>query len=170
MIFGHITEGEGDPLECGSDAWLGNTDGHGNGVLVLLDQPISILFSYYSMTTTLRLVKILDAGFVSSIYLFISVTVANKLNYYFEGLNEKKEHKKTFLRRTLELLGITWLLVAIIYIIQYLVEFIPSPFHALTGFDYYRPKDIQYTGIFIFILLFLQTHYRERLIAYENDI
>lgn len=118
----------------------------------------------------LRLVKILDAGFLSSIYLLISVTVANKLNYYFEGLDEKKEHKKTFLRRTLELLGITWLLVAIIYIIQYLVEFIPSPFHAIAGFNYYRPKDIEYTGIFIFILLFLQTHYRERLIAYENDI
>ena len=122
------------------------------------------------MTAALRLVSILDAGFLSSIYLLISVTVANKLNYYFEGLDEKKEHKKTFLRRTLELLGITWLLVAIIYIIQCLVEFIPSPFHALAGFKYDRPKEIQYTGIFIFILVFLQTHYRERLVAYENDI
>jgi hypothetical protein len=122
------------------------------------------------MTAALRLVKILDAGFLSSIYLLISVTVANKLNYYFEGLDEKKEHKKTFLRRTLELLGITWLLVAIIYIIQCLVEFIPSPFHAMAGFQHYPPKEIQYTGVFIFILVFLQTHYRERLVAYENDI
>ena len=121
------------------------------------------------MTVTLRLVKILDAGFLSSIYLLISVTVANKLNYYFEGLDEKKEHKKTFLRRTLELIGITWLLVAIIYIIQYLVEFIPSPFHAIAGFDHYRPKEIQYTGIFIFILLFLQKHYREKLASYASD-
>lgn len=120
--------------------------------------------------TVLQLVRILDAGFLASIYLFISVSVANRLNYYFEGLDVKKEHKKSFLRRTLELIGITWLLVAIIYVIQYLVEFIPSPFHAIAGFNYYRPKDIEYTGIFIFILLFLQTHFRERLMAYEADI
>jgi hypothetical protein len=118
----------------------------------------------------LRLIKILDIGFVSSIYLLIAVVLAGKLNSYFGEFDEKKERKKTFLRRTLELIGITWLLVAIMYIIRNLVELIPSPFHGIAGFDHYRLKELKFAGIFIFILLFLQTHYRSKLIAYASDI
>jgi len=117
----------------------------------------------------LRLVKIMDIGFVSSMYLLIAVILAGKLNTYFGEFDEKKERKKTFLRRTLELIGMTWLLVVIMYIIRNLVELIPSPFHGVAGFDHYRLKELKFAGIFIFILLFLQKHYREKLVSYASE-
>ena len=117
----------------------------------------------------LRLVKIMDIGFVSGLYLLIAVILAGKLNTYFGEFDEKKERKKTFLRRTLELIGMTWLLVATVYIIRNLAELIPSPFHGVAGFDHYRLKELKFAGIFTFILLFLQKHYREKLASYASD-
>jgi len=111
----------------------------------------------------------MDIGFVSSMYLLIAVILAGKLNTYFGEFDEKKERKKTFLRRTLELIGMTWLLVVIMYIIRNLVELIPSPFHGVAGFDHYRLKELKFAGIFIFILLFLQKHYREKLVSYASE-
>ena len=118
----------------------------------------------------IRSIKLLDIGYVTAIYLLVAVFLSNIIDRALTPVDESMERQKSLLRRTMELIGITWLLVATIYIVRNLVELIPSPFHGIAGFDHFRLKELKFAAIFIFIFLFLQTHFRDKLRFYSEDM
>lgn len=118
----------------------------------------------------IRSIKLLDIGYVTAIYLLVAVFLSNVIDRALKPVDESMERQKSLLRRTIEIIGITWLLVATIYVVRNLVELIPSPFHGIAGFDHFRLKELKFAAIFIFIFLFLQTHFRNKLRIYSDDM
>lgn len=124
----------------------------------------------YAHEFVIRSIKLLDMGYVTAIYLLIAVFLSNVIDRALTPVDESMERQKSLLRRTIELIGITWLLVATIYVVRNLVELIPSPFDGIAGFDHFRLKELKFAAIFIFIFLFLQTHFRDKLRIYSDDM
>lgn len=117
-----------------------------------------------------RIVKVLDIGYTSMIYLIIAILFAVGIDRWLGHFDETKEKKKSKLRRLLELIGITWLVVIVTYLVRNIVELIPSPFHKMGGFDHYQTKELRFGAIFMFIFLFLLTHFRDKLASFSHGI
>ncbi len=110
-----------------------------------------------------RLVKMLDIGYVATIYVILAVflsTVIDEMLGPFSKEHAKKEGNFIF---TLKTIGLVWLVGIIVYIVRNFVELIPSPFHGLAGFDHLRLKELTNAAAFAFVFLLYQKHLRARL-------
>ena len=104
------------------------------------------------------------------IYLLIAIALAVMIDKWLGTFDETKEKKKSMLRRLLEIIGLTWLVVTVTYMVRNIIEFIPSPFHKMGGFDHYQTKEIRFAAIFTFIFLFLLTHFRDKLALFSQSL
>lgn len=118
----------------------------------------------------IRHLKILDIGYITVIYFFLGIGLAKLFDKLYGKFDPKQEEKKSFLRQTLELIGMMWLSGVVIYIIRNLVEFIPSPFNGIAGFDHLRVKELKNATVFAFIFLFFQSYFKEKLQHYYNRL
>ena len=110
-----------------------------------------------------RLVKMLDIGYITTIYVILAVflsTIIDEMLGVFNAEQAKKEGNLVF---TLKTIGLVWLGGIIVYLIRNFVEFIPSPFNGLAGFDHLRMKELTTAAAFAFIFLLYQRHLRGRL-------
>jgi hypothetical protein len=119
---------------------------------------------------SIRIVKLFDIGYTSTIYLLIAITLSIMIDKWLGPFDEKKEKKKSVIRRFLELAGLTWLVVIVTYMVRNIAELIPSPFHKIAGFDHYLTKELRFAAIFTFIFLFLLTHFKEKLLSFSNEL
>jgi hypothetical protein len=118
----------------------------------------------------LRTVKIMDIGFVTAIYFLLGTFLAKLFDTLCGDFDEEKEHKKSLVLQTVEIIGMMWLYGIIIYFIRNLVELIPFPFDGLYGFNHRQLKELQNAGVFTFIFLYSQQYFKDKLFAYYNRI
>jgi len=110
-----------------------------------------------------RLVKMLDIGYITTIYVVLAVflsTIIDEMLGVFNAEEAKKEGNFVF---TMKTIGLVWLGGIIVYLIRNFVELIPSPFNGLAGFDHLRLKELTNAAAFAFIFLLYQKHLRARL-------
>jgi len=117
-----------------------------------------------------RAVKIFDIGYVTVIYFLVGIFMAKAIDNYFGKFDKKKESNKSFLIRTLELIGMIWLYGIILYVVKNIIELLPSPFDDIGGFKHEQLKELKNATVFWFVFLFFQTHFKEKLQAYFDDI
>ena len=118
----------------------------------------------------LRSIKIIDIGFVTTIYFLLGIVSARAFDNFYGKYDEKKEKAKSFLRQTLEIIGMMWLYGVIIYIVKNLVELIPSPFDGLYGFKHSLLKELKNASVYTFIFLYFQTHFKSKIVTYYNAL
>ena len=119
---------------------------------------------------TLRSIKIIDIGYVTTIYFllafFLSIWVDNKLG---EFKPEEQEQKPTS-RLVLECILHIYLIGVLVYIMRNLVEKIPFPLDGVQGFIHLKVKEVTNASVFVFIFVLYQKNLRARLDYIRNRL
>lgn len=117
-----------------------------------------------------RFVKMLDIGYTTIIYFILAIITAVLLDKLYGTYDEKKEKKKTTLRKALDLIGMIWLNGVIIYLVRNFVPFIPSPFNGLYGYQHNRLKELHDAYVFDFVLIYNQANLVKRMENFYNAV
>ena len=104
----------------------------------------------------IRTNKMIDIGFITTIYFILGAIVANIITKYQTEFNNKNEDKKTVIKSTLSLILLIWINGVLIYFARNIVELIPYPFDDLFGFHHKKVKELGAATAFTFVLLYYQ--------------
>lgn len=110
-----------------------------------------------------RLVKMTDMGFTVIIYFIVGVTLAKLSDMIYGTYNEEIDRKKSTFRLCAEIFGMIWLDLIILYLVRNLVEWIPSPFHGVYGYDHFRLKELNGSMVLGATYLYFQNNLRSKL-------
>ena len=111
----------------------------------------------------IRLIKIIDLGFIITIYAIGGLFCAKGLDRLYGKFNLQKEKKKSKIRSVVEMVGMLWLAGIVIYLFRNLIRAIPSPFHKLYGFDHHRVKELESMFIFTYVLFYFQKTLKDKM-------
>lgn len=104
----------------------------------------------------IRTNKMIDIGFITTIYFILGAIVANMMTKYQTEFNNKKEDKRTVIKSSLSLVLLIWINGVLIYFARNLVELIPYPFDSYFGFHHNKVKELGAATAFTFVLLYYQ--------------
>jgi hypothetical protein len=104
----------------------------------------------------IRTNKMIDIGFITTIYFILGAIVANIITKYQTEFNNKNEDKRTVIKSTLSLILLIWINGVLIYFARNIVELIPYPFDDLFGFHHKKVKELGAATAFTFVLLYYQ--------------
>jgi hypothetical protein len=117
-----------------------------------------------------RFIKICDIGYITSIYFLFAIFISKICDNIFGEFNKMKEKHKGKFRQLIELMGIFWIYIVIIYASKNIVELIPSPFDGINGFQHSLVKEIKTGFAFFFIFLYLQKHFLDKLVYFYKHV
>ena len=86
--------------------------------------------------------KMIDIGFITTIYFILGAIVANIITNFQTKFNSSEEDKKTLLHSSLNLIVLIWINGVLIYFARNLVELIPYPFDKFFGFEHKKVKEL----------------------------
>lgn len=112
---------------------------------------------------SIRGIKILDIGFIASIYFIIGIVASKLFDKLFGIFDPKKEEKKHIIQISLELIGMIWLIGVSTYVVRNLAEFIPSPFDGIFGFKHSKVKELSSAAVYTLIVMGYALHFRAKL-------
>jgi len=104
----------------------------------------------------IRTNKMIDIGFITTIYFILGAIVANMITKYQTEFNNKEEDKRTVIKSSLSLILLIWTNGVLIYFARNLVELIPYPFDNFFGFHHKKVKELGAATAFTFVLLYYQ--------------
>jgi len=104
----------------------------------------------------IRLNKMIDIGFITTIYFIMGAIVANIITEYQTKFDSKESDKHTLLKNIFNLILLIWTNGVLIYIARNLIEFIPYPFDNFFGFQHKKVKELGAATAFTFVLLYYQ--------------
>jgi hypothetical protein len=100
--------------------------------------------------------KMIDIGFITTIYFILGAIVANIITKFQTEFNNKVEDTKTLLSSSLSLVLLIWINGVLIYFARNIVELIPYPFDNFFGFHHNKVKELGAATAFTFVLLYYQ--------------
>lgn len=104
----------------------------------------------------IRTNKMIDIGYITTIYFILGAIVANLITKYQTEFNNKEEDKRTVIKSSLSLILLIWINGVLIYFARNLVELIPYPFDSYFGFHHNKVKELGAATAFTFVLLYYQ--------------
>jgi len=118
----------------------------------------------------IRSFKILDIGYISAIYFIIGILFARFFDKMYGVFNKKKEDKKSFIRKTFEIIGIMWLSAIVVYAVRNIIELVPFPLDGLYGYEHNRVKELKNAAVFTFIFLYFQKYFKDKIQHYYDNL
>jgi hypothetical protein len=94
----------------------------------------------------IRLNKMIDIGFITTIYFIMGAIVANTITGFQNKFDSKESDKYTLIKNIFSLVILIWINGVLIYIARNVIEFIPYPFDNYFGFHHKKVKG--YSKIF----------------------
>jgi hypothetical protein len=104
----------------------------------------------------IRLNKMIDIGFITTIYFIMGAIVANMITGFQNKFDSKESDKNTLLKNIFSLVILIWINGVLIYIARNVIEFIPYPFDNYFGFQHKKVKELGAATAFTFVLLYYQ--------------
>lgn len=104
----------------------------------------------------IRLNKMIDIGFITTIYFIMGAIVANIITGYQNKFDSKESDKRSLLKNIFNLILLIWMNGVLIYIARNVIEFIPYPFDNFFGFQHKKVKELGAATAFTFVLLYYQ--------------
>jgi hypothetical protein len=111
----------------------------------------------------IRLIKVIDIGYITLIYFAIAFLVVSALNEFYGEFNAEQENKKPVYQIVLEIVGMLWINGILIYTVRNLVAYVPFPLDNYYGFQHSKVKELSTAAIFVYFLMFLQTHLQAKI-------
>jgi len=124
----------------------------------------------FSNDILIRSIKIIDIGYISTIYIFFAIIIARTADKIMGEFDEKKEEKKPFFRIIIEFIIIIWLYGVIVYIVRNLAELIPFPLNGISGFHHSRLKELGSASIFTLTFLLFCNFLKKKLLYFNDAI
>ena len=104
----------------------------------------------------IRLNKMIDIGFITTIYFIMGAIVANMITGYQNKFDSKESDKYSLLKNIFNLVILIWINGVLIYVARNVIEFIPYPFDNYFGFQHKKVKELGAATAFTFVLLYYQ--------------
>jgi hypothetical protein len=104
----------------------------------------------------IRLNKMIDIGFITTIYFIMGAIVANTITGYQNKFDSKESDKKTLLTNIFSLIILIWINGVLIYFARNIIQLIPYPFDNYFGFQHKKVKELGGATAFTFVLLYYQ--------------
>ena len=117
----------------------------------------------YKKEIAIRTIKIIDIGFITSIYLVLGIILAKLCDIYLGEFDEKTENKKPRWISIAELILYFWFLGIVIYIVRNIVPLIPFPMNGLYGFQHEKVKELSGDTTFAVAFVYFQNYYQKKL-------
>ena len=104
----------------------------------------------------IRLNKMIDIGFITTIYFIMGAIVANIITGFQTKFDSKENDKNTLLKNIFSLVILIWTNGVLIYFARNIIELIPYPFDNYFGFHHKKVKELGAATAFTFVLLYYQ--------------
>ncbi len=111
----------------------------------------------------LRGIKILDIGYVTSIYFVFGYLSAFAYDKILGEFDEEAAKTKSTLRLSTELMFHVWTIAVLTYVIRNVAELIPFPLHGVYGFNHYRVKELTIAPMYSLVIIVFQDHLRAKM-------
>jgi hypothetical protein len=118
----------------------------------------------------MRSLKVLDMGYVACIYFIVGILMARAFDKLYGKFDKEKEKKKTFLKRTIELIVMLWIIGIVSYFVRNIVELIPTPYNNFYGYNHLRLNELKSATVFTFIFLFFQSFFKAKVQFYYDTL
>jgi hypothetical protein len=116
----------------------------------------------------IRLNKMIDIGFITTIYFIMGAIVANTITGYQNKFDSKESDKKTLLTNIFSLIILIWTNGVLIYFARNIIQFIPYPFDNYFGFQHKKVKELGGATAFTFVLLYYQPNLNKMMKYLKN--
>jgi len=117
----------------------------------------------YKKEIAIRTIKIIDIGFITSIYLVCGIVLARLCDIYLGEFDAEAENKKPRWITIVELILYFWFLGIIIYIVRNIVTLIPFPMNGIYGFQHEKVKELSGDTTFVVTFVYFQNYYQKKL-------
>jgi hypothetical protein len=114
----------------------------------------------------MRSIKIFDMGYITILYVTLSLVCAMSVDKLFGDFDEKIESKKPLWRLTLEFILTIWLYGVLIYVVRNLIELVPFPLDGYHGFSHKRVKELNSAMVFTFTFVLFSKYLKAKLDFY----
>ena len=118
----------------------------------------------------MRSIKIVDIGYISILYIIVSLICAIITDKVMGEFDEKVEAKKPMWQLTLEFILTVWLYGVLIYIVRNLIELVPFPLYNYHGFSHKKVKELSSAMVFSFTFLLFSKYLKAKLDFYYKFI
>jgi hypothetical protein len=114
----------------------------------------------------IRSIKIVDIGYITVLYIIMSLICAIITDKVMGEFDEKKEAQKPVWRLTLEFILTIWLYGVLIYVVRNVIELVPFPFDGYHGFSHKKVKELNSAMVFTFTFVLFSKHLKAKLDFY----
>lgn len=117
----------------------------------------------YKKELIVRSIKILDIGYITSIYFLLGIILAKMCDKKLGKFDEKKAEKKSISQHIIELILYLWFIGVVIYIVRNLVPLIPFPLEGVYGFKHLNVKEVTSAAVFTISFMYFQVYYQNKI-------
>jgi len=114
----------------------------------------------------MRSIKILDIGYITVLYVAISIILAFLTDKIMGEFDEKKEAKKSKIVLTVEVIITVWIYGVLIYIVRNIISLVPFPLDGYKGFEHRRVKELHSAMVFTFTYILFSKYMKSKLSFY----
>jgi hypothetical protein len=114
----------------------------------------------------MRSIKIIDIGYITILYVTLSLVSAISVDKVMGEFDEKREAKKPLWRLTIEFILTIWLYGVLIYFVRNLIELVPFPLDGYHGFSHIRVKELGSAMVFTFTFILFSKYLKSKLDFY----
>lgn len=111
----------------------------------------------------MRGIKMIDLGFIASIYFCMAFAVALSMDKVLGMYDQDRASRKSTPRLVAEALVHIWVVGIIVYVARNLAELVPFPLDGFHGFQHMRVKELSSASFFTFVLLLYSFNLKDRL-------
>uniref|UniRef100_A0A6C0IFQ4 Uncharacterized protein n=1 Tax=viral metagenome TaxID=1070528 RepID=A0A6C0IFQ4_9ZZZZ len=113
--------------------------------------------------TMIRLIKIFDIGYITTLYFVLGISFAQICDKYFGPFDLKEEEKKPLSKSISEIILFLWGVSIVIYFVRNIIPLIPFPLEGVYGFEHLRVKEVTSAGMFSLAFYILNKYYRAKI-------
>jgi hypothetical protein len=114
----------------------------------------------YKKEIIIRSIKLIDIGYITTIYLILGIILAKVCDKYFGKFDEEMEEKKPLIQSILELILHLWLIAIVIYLVRNLVSLVPFPLNGIYGYNHLKVKELTVATTFSIVFIYFYEYYQ----------
>jgi len=114
----------------------------------------------------MRSIKIIDIGYITVLYITISLLCATITDKVMGKFDEKYESTKSLWQLTLEFVLVVWFYGVLIYVVRNVIELVPFPLNNYHGFSHKKVKELSSAMVFTFTFVLFSNYLKNKLELY----
>jgi uncharacterized protein YqhQ len=111
----------------------------------------------------IRGMKILDIIFIGTLQFISGFFVAIGIDRFIGKIDKEENHKKSTTKLFIQILLLVILFIIMCYIVRNIIQFIPSPFHGISGYDHTKVRELYSASLLIYAMIYYQTNLQSKL-------